>query len=179
MIEKLKLDQLGRMDLDTFKRTKKIPVTVVLDNIRSMNNVGSIFRTSDAFIVEKIILCGITPTPPHREIHKSALGSTESVDWNYEKNISDAVSMLKSEDYKIFAVEQTSKSENLHKINIYKNEKYALIFGNEVDGISDDILHLCDNFIEIPQFGTKHSLNVSVCFGMVIWEFSKKIGFPK
>jgi len=179
MVEKLKLDQLGRIDLDTFKQTKKIPLVVVLDNIRSMNNVGSIFRTSDAFIVEKIVLCGITPKPPHREIHKSALGATESVDWSYEKNILDSINTLKSENYKIFAVEQTSKSESLHKINISKSEKYALILGNEVEGVSDKVLPLCDNFIEIPQFGTKHSLNVSICFGIVIWEFFKKIGFPK
>jgi len=177
MVEKLRLEQLGRIDVETFKRTEKIPLVVVLDNIRSMNNVGSIFRTSDAFMVSKIILCGITPTPPHREIHKSALGATESVDWRYEKNISEVVQTLKVEGYEIFAVEQTSKSEGLHKIDLSKNKKYALIFGNEVDGVSDDILSLCDNFLEIPQFGTKHSLNVSVCFGIVLWDFFKEIGF--
>jgi len=177
MVEKLKLEQLGRIDLETFKQTKKIPLVVVLDNIRSMNNVGSIFRTSDAFMIEKIILCGITPKPPHREIHKSALGATDSVSWQYEENILDSINALKAKNYRIFAVEQTSKSENLHEINISKNEKYALIFGNEVDGVSDDVLHICDNFIEIPQFGTKHSLNVSICFGIVVWDFFKKIKF--
>lgn len=173
--KKLKLEELGRIDIETFKQTEKIPLVVVLDNVRSMHNVGAVFRTADAFIVEKIILCGITPQPPHREIHKAALGATESVDWIYEKNISEALQDLKNENYKIIGIEQTSTSEIMTDYAINKEEKYALVLGNEVDGLSDEALPLYDTFLEIPQLGTKHSLNVSVCGGIVMWEFFKNL----
>ena len=173
--KKLKLEELGRIDIETFKQTEKIPLVVILDNVRSMHNVGAVFRTADAFIVEKIILCGITPQPPHREIHKAALGATESVDWIYEKNISEALQNLKNENYKIIGIEQTSTSEIMTDYAINKGEKYALVLGNEVDGLSDEALSIYDTFLEIPQLGTKHSLNVSVCGGIVMWEFFKNL----
>ena len=173
--KKLKLEELGRIDVETFKKTEKIPLVVVLDNVRSMHNVGAVFRTADAFIVNKIVLCGITPQPPHREIHKAALGATESVDWIYEKNISDALQNLKNENYKIIGIEQTSTSEIMTDYTINKEEKYALVLGNEVDGLSDEALSIYDTFLEIPQLGTKHSLNVSVCGGIVMWEFFKNL----
>ncbi|MDX8573451.1 RNA methyltransferase [Elizabethkingia sp. HX QKY] len=175
MVEKLKLEELGRVDIETFKQSEKIPVIVLLDNIRSMNNVGAVFRTADAFIIEKVVLCGITPQPPHREIHKAALGATESVDWYYEKDVTDALQKLKSEGYKILAIEQTTGSIALNEQIISKDEKYVVIMGNEVDGVSDEALALCDGFIEIPQLGTKHSLNVSVCAGIIMWEFFKNL----
>ena len=173
--KKLKLEELGRIDVETFKQTQKIPLVVVLDNVRSMHNVGAVFRTADAFIVEKIILCGITPQPPHREIHKAALGATESVDWIYEKSISDALQNLKNENYQIVGIEQTSDSEIITEYAIDKDQKYALVLGNEVDGLSEEALSLYDKFLEIPQLGTKHSLNVSVCGGIVMWEFFKNL----
>jgi tRNA G18 (ribose-2'-O)-methylase SpoU len=173
--KKLKLEELGRIDVETFKQTEKIPLVVVLDNVRSMHNVGAVFRTADAFIVEKIVLCGITPQPPHREIHKAALGATESVDWIYDKNISAALQNLKNENYKIIGIEQTSTSEIMTDYAINREEKYALVLGNEVDGLSDEALSIYDTFLEIPQLGTKHSLNVSVCGGIVMWEFFKNI----
>ncbi len=175
MVEKLKLEELGRVDIETFKQSEKIPVIVLLDSIRSMNNVGAVFRTADAFIIEKVVLCGITPQPPHREIHKAALGATESVDWYYEKDVTDALQKLKSEGYKILAIEQTTGSIALNEQIISKEEKYVVIMGNEVDGVSDEALALCDGFIEIPQLGTKHSLNVSVCAGIIMWEFFKNL----
>ena len=173
--KKLKLEELGRIDVETFKQTEKIPLVVVLDNVRSMHNVGAVFRTADAFIVGKIILCGITPQPPHREIHKAALGATESVDWIYDKNISAALDNLKKENYQIVGIEQTSNSEIITDYQIKKDQKYALVLGNEVDGLSDEALPLYDSFLEIPQLGTKHSLNVSVCGGIVMWEFFKNL----
>ena len=173
--KKLKLEELGRIDVETFKQTEKIPLVVVLDNVRSMHNVGAVFRTADAFLVEKIILCGITPQPPHREIHKAALGATESVDWIYEKDISTALENLKRENFKILGIEQTTNSEIFTDFVIEKNNKYALVLGNEVDGLSDEGLSLYDTFLEIPQLGTKHSLNVSVCGGIVMWDFFKSL----
>ena len=175
--KKLKLEELGRIDVETFKQTDKIPLVVVLDNVRSMHNVGAVFRTADAFLVEKIILCGITPQPPHREIHKAALGATESVDWVFEKNISAALENLKKEDFKIIGIEQTTNSELITNFKIKKGEKYAIVLGNEVEGLSDEVLPLYDHFLEIPQLGTKHSLNVSVCAGIVMWEFAKSLKF--
>lgn len=171
--QKLKLEELERIDVETFKKTQKIPLVIVLDNIRSMHNVGAIFRTADAFLVEKIILCGITPQPPHREIHKAALGATESVDWIYEKDTTTAINDLKTAGCQIIAIEQTTQSVMLPDFKIEKSQKYAVILGNEVDGVSDDSLPYCDVFLEIPQLGTKHSLNVSVCGGIVIWDFFK------
>lgn len=173
--KKLKLEELGRIDVETFKETPKIPLVVVLDNVRSMHNVGAIFRTGDAFLVEKIILCGITPQPPHREIHKAALGATESVDWNYYESVKDAVIYLKTTGYEVLGIEQTSNSVEITDYKIDSSKKYALVLGNEVDGISDEILTNCDQFLEIPQLGTKHSLNVSVCGGIVMWEFFKNL----
>lgn len=175
MVEKLKLEQLGRVDVETFKSLEKIPTIIVLDNIRSMHNVGAIFRTADAFLIEKIILCGITPQPPHREIHKAALGATESVEWQYQTSTKDAISELKKAGYRIFGIEQTTSSQLITEFEIDTNEKYALILGNEVEGISDEILSDCDGFIELPQHGTKHSLNVSLCVGLIMWEFYKKL----
>ncbi len=173
--KKLKLEELGRIDVETFKQTTKIPLVVVLDNVRSMHNVGAVFRTADAFIVEKIVLCGITPQPPHREIHKAALGATESVDWIFEKDISTALQNLKKENFEILGIEQTTTSINIENFEIKKNKKYALVLGNEVDGLSDEALSFYDHFIEIPQLGTKHSLNVSVCGGIVMWEFFRNL----
>ncbi|MDY3548638.1 RNA methyltransferase [Riemerella anatipestifer] len=175
MTKKLKLEELGRIDIETFKKTSKTPLVVVLDNIRSMHNVGALFRTADAFLIEKIVLCGITPQPPHREIHKAALGATESVDWVYQKNISEAIKELKTQGYNIIGVEQTTDSISLSDFEISPNQKYALVLGNEVEGLSDEALSLYDSFIEIPQLGTKHSLNVSVCGGIVIWSFFKAL----
>ena len=173
--KKLKLEELGRIDVETFKQTEKTPLVMVLDNVRSMHNVGAIFRTADAFLIEKIVLCGITPTPPHREIHKAALGATESVDWVYEKDISTALQNLKEENFIILGIEQTSNSKIMTDYIINKEEKYALVLGNEVDGLSDEALSHYDAFLEIPQLGTKHSLNVSVCGGIVMWEFFKNL----
>lgn len=175
MVHKLKLEELNRIDVETFKKVDKIPLIVILDNIRSMHNVGATFRTADAFLIEKIILCGITPQPPHREIHKAALGATESVDWNYEKDINTAIQNLKSQGFEIMGIEQTSNSTMITDFTIDKSKKYALILGNEVDGISDEALENIDAFLEIPQLGTKHSLNVSVCGGIVMWEFTKAL----
>lgn len=179
MTKKLKLEELGRIDVETFKKTAKIPLVVILDSVRSMHNVGAIFRTADAFLVEKIVLCGITPQPPHREIHKAALGATESVDWIFEENINTAIDNLKKENFNIIGIEQTSTSQLISDFEINPEKKYALILGNEVDGISDEALDNIDTFLEIPQLGTKHSLNVSVCGGIVIWEFAKHLGIRK
>lgn len=171
-MRKLKLEELGRLSTDEYQKTTKIPVVAVLDSIRSALNVGSVFRTADAFAIEKIVICGISATPPNREITKTAIGATESVTWSYIEEIKDAVAQLKSEGYLIVGVEQTNQSVML---NDFKpgNAKIAVIFGNEVDGVSDDILDELDHCIEIPQHGTKHSLNVSVCAGIVLWELAK------
>ena len=174
MNRKLKLDELNRLTIDEFKHLKKHPIVVVLNNIRSLNNIGSFFRTCDAFAVEKLILTGITATPPHREIRKTALGATESVDWLYEKNCNKVVSEYKKIGYKIFAVEQTKNSKPLQELS-YTNEPLLLIFGNEVDGVEQRVIELCDNCIEIPQFGTKHSFNVSVSAGIVLWHLIKQV----
>ena len=171
--KKLKLEELGRIDVETFKKTEKIPLVVILDNVRSMHNVGAAFRTADAFLVEKIILCGITPKPPHREIHKAALGATESVDWQFYDNVKEAVIDLKTLGFEIVGIEQTTNSVMITDFEIDKTKKYALVLGNEVEGISDEILTDLDVCLEIPQLGTKHSLNVSVCGGIVMWEFFK------
>lgn len=175
MVHKLKLEELNRIDVETFKKTDKISLVVVLDNVRSMHNVGATFRTADAFLVEKIVLCGITPQPPHREIHKAALGATESVDWNYEKDINTAIENLKLNGFEILGIEQTSNSIMISDFKIDHSKKYAIILGNEVDGISDEALPNIETFLEIPQLGTKHSLNVSVCGGIVMWEFAKAL----
>jgi 23S rRNA (guanosine2251-2'-O)-methyltransferase len=175
MNRKLKLEELNRPDLEQFKSSKKKPVVIVLDNIRSFNNVGSIFRTADAFAIEKIILCGITPAPPHRDIHKTALGATDSVLWDYEKNTTDAVKKLKDEGYTIASIEQAEHKVFLQDVKPAPNSKIALVFGHEVDGVEQEIIDMSDLVIEIPQYGTKHSINISVCAGIVMWEVVKKL----
>jgi 23S rRNA (guanosine2251-2'-O)-methyltransferase len=174
-MRKLKLDELGRISVDQFKSADKLPVCIVLDNIRSLHNVGSAFRTADAFKVERIFLTGITGTPPHREIHKTALGATESVPWKYDSETAVAVHRLKNEGYTIVAVEQTTESLPLQKFNAEPSGKYCLVFGNEVNGVSESVISLADIALEIPQEGTKHSLNISVCLGIVVWEIFKKV----
>ncbi len=170
MREKLSMEQLGRISVDEYKSSEKRPFIIVVDNVRSMHNVGSIFRTSDAFLVEKIFLCGITPTPPHREIQKTALGATESVDWEYAESTIEVVKQLKNEGWSVFALEQTTNSEMLDKLNIDKDKKIAIVLGNEVDGVEQEVIDLCDKTVEIPQFGTKHSFNVSVSCGIILWQ---------
>jgi 23S rRNA (guanosine2251-2'-O)-methyltransferase len=174
-MKKLKLEELGRISVDQFKDAKKLPVCIVLDNVRSLHNVGSAFRTSDAFRVEKIFLTGITGTPPHREIEKTALGATDSVEWKHFEKTETILQQLKSEGYTIAIIEQTTKSIPLHQFNPEKEKKYCLVFGNEVHGVSEEAVALGDIAIEIPQFGTKHSLNISVCLGIITWELYKKI----
>lgn len=175
MVQKLKLEQLGRIDVEAFKKVEKTPLIVVLDNVRSMHNVGSIFRTADAFLIEKIVLCGITPQPPHREIHKAALGATESVDWVYFEKTEEALQHLKEQKYQVVGIEQTTDSQMITEFDFSQVSKYALVLGNEIEGVSDEALPYCDTFLEIPQLGTKHSLNVSVCGGIVMWEFFSKL----
>ncbi|MBK8415250.1 MAG: TrmH family RNA methyltransferase [Bacteroidetes bacterium] len=167
-------DLLGRPDLEGYRSLQKIPVAVVLDDVRSGLNVGSVFRSSDSFLIEKIILCGITAKPPERDILKSALGATESVVWEYFESVTDAIHKMKEEERGVFAVEQSSNSIPLQEINNLSNESYALIFGNEVKGVNEKVLPLIDGCIEVPQSGTKHSLNIAVCAGIVLWEFYKK-----
>ena len=174
-MSKLKLDDLKRATVEEFKKQDKLPVTVILDSVRSMHNVGSIFRTADGFAVEKIILCGITARPPHREIEKTALGATSSIDWLYVENIAEAILALKQDGYQIIAIEQASNSQMLNSFLPDKDQKFALIFGNEVNGISDEAMKMSDMCIEIPQFGTKHSFNIVVSAGIVLWDFYNKI----
>jgi tRNA G18 (ribose-2'-O)-methylase SpoU len=174
-MKKLKLEELGRISIDEFKESEKIPVCILLDNIRSLHNVGSAFRTADAFRVEKIFLTGITGTPPHREIQKTALGATESVDWEYVESPSKAIVDLKSKGYKIVIVEQTTDSIQLQTFYGEPDVKYCLVFGNEVHGVSEEAIELGDLALEIPQLGTKHSLNISVCLGIVLWDVFRKI----
>ena len=174
-MRKLSLKELNRVDVATFKKQKKTPIVLVLDNIRSALNVGSAFRTADAFALEKVILCGITAQPPHREILKTAIGATESMQWEYQPSILSVVKQLKATNYVILAVEQTNKSTYLQHFKVETGKKYALIFGNEVKGVSDEILLQVDACLEVPQFGTKHSLNISVCVGIVVWEIFKGI----
>ena len=169
-MRKLSMDELGRKSVAEFKQSEKNKVIVVLDNIRSMHNVGSVFRTSDAFLIEAICLCGYTPQPPHRDIHKTALGATDTVDWLYYNNTADAINELKQRDYKIFAVEQAAGSISLEKFNWQPSGKLAVIMGNEVEGVNAHLLPLCDGCIEIPQLGMKHSLNISVAAGIVLWK---------
>ncbi len=175
MQRKLRIDELNRLSEMSFKEAPKVPIVVVLDNIRSLNNVGSIFRTSDALRLEKIILCGITATPPHNDIHKTALGAEESMDWQYFEMTEEAISHLKVDNYKIISVEQVDKSTSLLNMSLDPNHKYAFIFGNEVKGVKQAAIDLSDQCIEIPQFGTKHSFNVSVSAGIVLWEAFKQV----
>lgn len=174
-MRKLKLDELNRPDIEAFKAQDKLPVVVVLDNVRSMHNVGSIFRTADGFALEKVILCGITAQPPHREIEKTALGATQSVDWVHYSDTILAVEDLKINGYEIVAIEQAENSTMLNTFTPNQNKKYALIFGNEVDGVSDEVMSKIDECIEIPQFGTKHSFNIVISAGIVFWDFFAKL----
>ena len=173
-MHKLSMEELGRPSLEQYKNTPKLPVVVVLDNVRSALNVGSVFRTCDAFKISQIILCGITATPPNNEIRKTAIGAEQSVDYRYFKSTVQAVETLKSEGYKIIAVEQAEESVSLQDLKIENGQKTALVLGNEVKGVDDSVMTLCQQCVEIPQFGTKHSLNVSVSAGIVIWEVYNK-----
>jgi tRNA G18 (ribose-2'-O)-methylase SpoU len=174
-MRKLLNEELNRLSAEEFKKVSKIPLIIVLDNIRSMNNIGSVFRTGDAFLVEKIYLCGITATPPHKDIHKTALGATETVEWYYFENTINAIEALKDEDVLVYAVEQADNSIMLDKFSIAADKKIAVVFGHEVRGVSQEAVNICDGVLEIPQFGTKHSLNISVCAGIVIWQLAGKM----
>lgn len=173
------MDELGRLDAEQYRQADKLPVCLLLDNVRSLHNVGSGFRTADAFRLEQIILTGITGTPPHREIQKTALGATESVPWHYEADPVVAARKLLANGYELLVVEQTTASVPLHRIQALGSKRYCLVFGNEVNGVSEDLLELAHGAIEVPQAGTKHSLNVSVCLGIVAWEFFKQLSALK
>jgi len=170
-MKKLLNQELNRKTVEEFRQAGKYPVLVVLDNVRSLNNIGSVFRTCDAFLIEGLYLCGITATPPHREITKTALGATESVNWQYFKTTAEAIKLLQANGYQLLAVEQTLCSCPLHQLQILPDKKYALVFGHEIKGIEQEVIDLCDQAIEIPQHGTKHSLNIAVSAGIVLWEF--------
>ncbi len=172
---KLKNKELVRKNMEDFKTSKKTPLIIILDNIRSLNNIGSVFRTADAFLIKKIYLCGITAKPPHKDIHKTALGATDSVDWEYVENTIDLVEKLKAENVHIASIEQAEESVSLEKFETSENTTYAIIFGNEVKGVSQEVVSASGTVIEIPQFGTKHSLNISVSCGVVVWDLFVKI----
>ncbi|WP_179344229.1 RNA methyltransferase [Winogradskyella ursingii] len=174
-MRKLKNKELERLEILEFKKAEKSPIIIILDNIRSLNNIGSVFRTSDAFLIEKIYLCGITATPPHNDIRKTALGSTETVDWEYVDTTVDLVEKLKNEGIKICSIEQAENATMLNNFKPQPNQKYAFVFGNEVKGVSQKIVNISDAVIEIPQYGTKHSLNISVSCGVVVWDVFSKL----
>lgn len=174
-MRKLKITELNRLSVDEFKRADKLPLVVVLDEVRSLHNIGSVFRTSDAFLVNGIYLCGITATPPHPEMHKTALGAEDTVDWIYRKHTLDAVKELHEQGYTVLAIEQVEGSTMLGDLQLDKEKKYAIVMGNEVKGVQQEVVDACDGCIEIPQYGTKHSLNVSVTTGIVLWEFANKL----
>nr|WP_320117210.1 RNA methyltransferase [uncultured Marinifilum sp.] len=176
-MRKLKNSELDRKSIEEFKQSEKTPIIIVLDNVRSLNNIGSVFRTSDALLIEAVYLCGITATPPHRELHKTALGAEDSVQWEYFKNTEDAVRKLKEIDFKIYSVEQAENSISLENFKTNSDQKYALIFGNEVKGVQQKIVDSSDGCIEIPQFGTKHSFNISVSCGIVLWDLFSKLNY--
>jgi 23S rRNA (guanosine2251-2'-O)-methyltransferase len=173
-MRKLRNHELNRKSIEEFKKTSKLPFVVVLDNIRSLNNIGSVFRTSDAFLIQSIYLCGITACPPNKEIHKTALGATESVNWKYFEQTKDAITELKNNGFTIVAIEQAEGSISLENFKIKKGQKYAFVFGHEVKGVQQEIVDSSDFCVEIPQFGTKHSLNISVSAGVVLWEVFRK-----
>ena len=175
MGRKLKNEELGRKSLDEFKQSKKNPIVVVLDNVRSLNNIGSVFRSADAFSIEAVYLCGITAQPPHREIQKTALGATESVSWTYFPDTKTAISALNEKEYVIISVEQAEKSVFLSHFQPEQNSKMAIVFGHEVKGVAQDIVDLSDTVLEIPQLGTKHSFNISVSVGIVLWDICSKL----
>lgn len=173
MARKLHTEEIIRLTPKEFKEIQKFPLVIVLDNVRSLHNVGSVFRTSDAYCVEKIFLCGITATPPNAEIHKSALGAEFSVEWEYYKDTTEALKILKKSNYTVLAIEQAEGSINIDTFKAEKDKKYAIVLGNEVKGVQQSVIDLSDACVELPQFGTKHSLNVSVTAGIVIWELAK------
>lgn len=175
-MRKWSMQELGRKSVEDFKQSDKTPLVVVLDNIRSMHNVGSVFRSADAFLIEKMVLCGYTPRPPHRDIHKTALGATETVAWEYAETTVEAVQTLQANGYKVYAIEQAEGAVFLHEFNP-GHEKIAIIMGNEVEGVSDEVLDICDGCIEIPQLGSKHSLNISVAAGIILWALTEKTVF--
>lgn len=174
-LRKLKITELNRLSAEEFKEAQKLPLVVVLDDVRSLHNIGSVFRTSDAFRVERIYLCGITAVPPHPDMHKTALGAEFSVDWIYVNNAVEAVDNLKNEGYMVYSIEQAEGSIMLDELELDKTKKYAVVLGNEVKGVNQEVINHSQGCIEIPQYGTKHSLNVSVTAGIVIWDFFKKI----
>ncbi|WP_417152781.1 RNA methyltransferase [Phocaeicola plebeius] len=174
-LRKLKITEMNRLTVEEFKEVDKLPLVVVLDEVRSLHNIGAVFRTSDAFLVNCIYLCGITATPPHPEMHKTALGAEYTVDWKYFKRTQDAVNELHNEGYTVLAIEQCAGSTLLDELVLEKDRKYAIVLGNEVKGVQQEVVDMCDGCIEIPQFGTKHSLNVSVTAGIMIWEFAHKL----
>ena len=174
-MRKLKNEELERKTIDQFKEASKTPLNLILDDIRSLNNIGSIFRSADAFLIRKIYLCGITATPPHRDIHKTALGATDSVAWEYSETALEIVEKLQNNGVSVWAIEQTEKSIILNKFKLNKNTEYAFVLGNEVRGVSQEVINTCGQTLEIPQFGTKHSLNVSVTAGLVLWDFFTKM----
>jgi len=176
-MRKLKNSELNRLEIAAFKKTAKTPITIILDNIRSLNNIGSVFRSSDAFLIKKIYLCGITATPPNNEIRKTALGSTDSVDWEYAEHTIEVVKMLQQEGTEVCAIEQAEQALMLHEFQPTHAQEYAFVFGNEVKGVSQEVVSACDFVIEIPQFGTKHSLNISVSAGLVIWDVFSKLNY--
>ena len=174
-MRKLANSELNRKSVEDFKKADKTPVIIILDDIRSLHNIGSVFRTADAFLIEKIYLCGITATPPHKEIHKTALGATDTVAWEYQKNVTDVITSLKEDDIEVWAIEQVDNAVFLNDFTPETNKRYALVFGNEVKGVSQEAIKLCDGTIEIPQLGTKHSLNISVSTGIVVWDIFQKL----
>ncbi|MBQ8362209.1 MAG: RNA methyltransferase [Bacteroidaceae bacterium] len=174
-MRKLSITEMKRISAEEFRLSEKIPLVVVLDEVRSLHNVGSVFRTSDAFKVERICLCGITATPPHPEMHKTALGAEDTVAWTYHTDTSDVIGQLHAAGYTVFAIEQCEGSTMLQDIALSSEGKYAVVLGNEVKGVKQEVVNACDGCIEIPQFGTKHSLNVSVTAGIIIWEFARRI----
>ncbi|EKT3962951.1 RNA methyltransferase [Flavobacterium psychrophilum] len=174
-MRKLENSELDRKSISDFKEAKKTPIIIVLDDIRSLNNIGSVFRTADAFLIEKIYLCGITATPPNKEIHKTALGATETVVWEHHENVLEVIENLKKDEISVFAIEQVENAIFLNDFKVEATKKYALIFGNEVFGVNQEAIRLCDGTIEIPQLGTKHSLNISVSTGIVVWDLFCKL----
>ena len=176
-MRKLENKELERKSVADFKEAEKTPIIIILDDIRSLHNIGSVFRTADAFLIEKIYLCGITAIPPHKEIHKTALGATETVTWEYQKEVTNVIKTLKKDKIKVFAIEQVENAVFLQNFKVEKENRYALIFGNEVYGVSQKAIELCDVSIEIPQIGTKHSLNISVSTGIVVWDLFQKMKF--
>ena len=178
-MRKLENSELDRKSIEAFKQSEKTPIIIILDDIRSLHNIGSVFRTADAFLIEKIYLCGITATPPNKEIHKTALGATETVAWEHTKDVLEVIRNLKNEKTTVLAIEQVESAVFLQDFAIEEDKKYALVFGNEVYGVSQEAVELCDGCIEIPQLGTKHSLNISVSTGIVVWDLFKKMKWPK